>query len=198
MKVIKINISNLTIIVSFVAITIGAAAVWLYQGKYANGMLIANEVVRLQKIFERIHATAHIESFDHKKNSINFLNVATFAGSQVGPINLSYPHKWQGPYVQENPTMQDIEYQVVQTKEGYFIAPGDGVTLPNGKVIGKDIVLDENADIKAMVNDRDKLEYIATSLFSSIILPLAVPLDITKKMAKTVPLEEFLQDEDDV
>jgi len=68
-------------------------------------------------------------------------------------MNLAHPDKWQGPYVQENPTIYHIAYQVVSTKKGYFITPGDGVRLPNKKVVGKDIVLDNNADIEKMMLD---------------------------------------------
>ena len=55
--------------------------------------------------------------------------------------------------------MQHIPYQVVSTKKGYFVTPGDGVKLPNKKVIGKDIVLDQKADIEAMMLNADQLLY---------------------------------------
>ena len=100
-----------------------------------------------------------IIDFDNQQNPINFLNVAKFAGSEVGPMNLVHPEKWEGPYLKDNPTLYHIVYQVVSTKKGYYITPGDGVMLPNKKVIGKDIVLDQKADIDLMMLNPDELLY---------------------------------------
>ena len=130
-----------------------------YQAKDDAGMMIAQEVAQLRDIFHRIHKTCVIIDFDAQKNPINFLNVVKFVGSEVGPMNLVHPDKWEGPYLQDNPTLYHIEYQVVSTKKGYFITPGDGVTLPNKKVVGKDIILDQKANIDAMMTDPQLLEY---------------------------------------
>jgi hypothetical protein len=128
----------------------------LYRAKDDAGLMMAAEVVRLRDIFHRIHKTCEIIDFDAQKNPINFLNVAKFTGSEVGPMNLVHAEKWEGPYLQDNPTIYKISYQVVSTKKGYYVTPGDGVELPNKKVIGKDIVLDQKANIDAMmVNDQE-------------------------------------------
>lgn len=113
--------------------------------------IMVEDINNLKGIFDRIQATCRIISFDYQKNRINFLNVGEFVGSEVGPMNLAYPDKWKGPYVRDNPTMQTLEYQVVRTKKGYFVTPGDGVELPNGKIIGKDIQLTENTDIEQLM-----------------------------------------------
>jgi hypothetical protein len=131
----------------------------IYRSKDDAGMMMVQDVVQLRDIFHRIHKTCIIIDFDEQKNHINFLNVAKFAGSEVGPMNLVHPDKWEGPYLKENPTMYHIPYQVVSTKKGYFVTPGDGVTLPNKKVIGKDIILDQKADIDAMMINPDELMY---------------------------------------
>ena len=55
--------------------------------------------------------------------------------------------------------MYHIAYQIVSTRNGYFITPGDGVILPNKKVIGKDIIFDKNADIQKMMEDPHTLLY---------------------------------------
>ena len=47
----------------------------------------------------------------------------------------------------------------MRTKQGHFIVPGPGVKLFNSKVIGTDIILDENADIKAMMQDEQFLNF---------------------------------------
>ncbi len=85
-------------------------------------------------------------------------------------MNLIYPNKWEGPYLEDNPTIQAIEYQVVRTKKGYFITPGDNVRLPNGKIVGKDIKLDEGVDITAMMNDENMLMFKGESLAMTLTL----------------------------
>ncbi|HRN77644.1 MAG TPA: hypothetical protein PLU71_00220 [Candidatus Dependentiae bacterium] len=124
-----------------------------YEMREESGLLIAADVAQLKGIFERIHKTCRILSFDYQKNPINFLNVVAFKSSEVGPMNLVYPKKWEGPYLNDNPAVQGIEYQIVHTNDGYFITPGEGVVLPSGKQIGKDVMLDKDADIGAMLTD---------------------------------------------
>lgn len=143
-------------IVFFIAVTFVNT---FYRAKDDEGMMIAQEVVRLRDIFHRIHASCTIIDFDAQKNPINFLNVAKFSGSEVGPMNLVHPEKWEGPYLKDNPTMHHIAYQVVSTKRGYFVTPGDGVKLPNKKVVGRDIILDQKAKIDDMMTDSQALMY---------------------------------------
>lgn len=128
------------------------SGVGLYvKSKRSVGFIIADDVARLKTILETINRTCKIISFDQQQNVINFLNVGAFSGSEVGPMNLAYPQKWEGPYLTDNPTMQEKEYMVVQTNKGYFITPGNGVRLPDGKVIGIDIIFDKKANIDQMV-----------------------------------------------
>lgn len=134
--------------------------------------LIVRDVTELKAIFERIDKECGILSFDYQKNRINFLNNVKFVGSEVGPMNLIHPDKWQGPYVDDNPTYQGKEYLVVRTKKGYFITPDDRVHLPNGAVIGTDIVLDENADIAAMMSNEKQLMFDNKPLAAQLIITL--------------------------
>jgi hypothetical protein len=143
-------------IVFFIGITF--IDTW-YRAKDDAGLMIAAEVIRLRDIFHRIHKTCTIIDFDAQKNPINFLNVEKFTGSEVGPMNLVYPDRWEGPYLQDNPTLYKISYQVVSTKKGYYVTPGDGVQLPNKKIVGKDIVLDHKANIDAMMVNEQELMY---------------------------------------
>lgn len=115
--------------------------------------LIAMDVAHLSSILNKINETCVIIDFDHQKNFIDFLNVGSFTGSEVGPMNLTYPEQWEGPYIDDNPTVQDQYYQVVQTDKGHFVVPGPGVELSDGNVIGKDIVFDETTDIQALIDD---------------------------------------------
>jgi len=132
--------------------------------------VITHDLSTLTKIFEAIDSTCGIMSFDQQKSVINFLNTVSFAGSEVGPMNLRDPKKWKGPYLADNPTIQGKEYQVVRTVKGHFITPGDGVKLPSGKVIGKDIKLDEHADIALMMHQKDVLLFNNQSLAAPLVL----------------------------
>lgn len=122
---------------------------------------IAQDIQHLAKIFAVIDKECGILSFDYVNNPINFLTIKKdgFIGSEVGSMNLAHPEKWQGPYVTKNLHIQAKEYQVVQTYKGYFITPGQGVELPNGKHIGVDIILDATSDIVAMMKDPQTLLY---------------------------------------
>jgi len=151
----------------FLVIFAGFAIISLRYGrKNASVDVLTSDINELEEIFKKINKTAKIISFDHQKNWIDFLHIKKdgFIGSEVGSMNLAYPDRWEGPYLKDNPTYRGKEYQIVRTKKGYFIVPGDGVTLPNGKVIGKDIILDENADIKALAYDKNGLRFNNNSL----------------------------------
>lgn len=150
-------------LLAVIAIIIGGLSIGLFdtffRSKIDEGMIIAHDIAHLQEIFSKIHKDCVIIDFDAQKNPINFLNVKAFSGSEVGPMNVTYPEKWQGPYMEDNPTMHGIAYQVVSTTNGYFITPGDGIKLPNNKTIGTDIVLDSKANVAAMMADEKALLY---------------------------------------
>ncbi|MFC1845768.1 hypothetical protein ACFLX2_01420 [Candidatus Dependentiae bacterium] len=141
-----------------------------YQVRTSADQIIAREVKQLSRTIMQIHERCKIIGFKHKKTPINFLNVQEFAGSRVGSMILAHPERWDGPYMKDNPTIQEKEYQIVRTKKGYFITPGDGVRLANGKIVGKDIVLDENANIPAMAVDQNALMFETKPL--AAVLPL--------------------------
>lgn len=147
--------------------------------KKYEGEIMQTDVARLVDALTQIEKDCKIISLESQKNSINFLNVKSFAGSQVGPINLKHPDRWKGPYLDVNPSMQSIEYMLVRTKKGYFVMPGEGVKLPNGKIVGKDIKIDDNADIETMMKDDKFLEYKGKAL--------AAPLAIKKRDPYFIP-----------
>jgi hypothetical protein len=160
----------------------------LRDAKTESDVIIAKDVQQLAAIFKRIDAKCKIIDFESQKNPIGFLNVKGFVGSELGTMNLAYPQRWEGPYVNDNPTVQEKLYMIVKTKKGYFVTPGDGVRLGNGKVIGKDLILDENADIAAMMNDKKAL------LFEDSVL--AVPLHVGVSPVEEVLLENIIRAED--
>lgn len=192
---------KLTYIVGiFFIVSLIAFSSWelIYRTRTSQDVLIATDIQMLREIFQKIHQQCRITGFDAQKNPINFLNVKAFAGSELGSMNVAYPRQWQGPYVSDNPTMQDIPYQIINTKYGYFIMPGDGVILSNGKVIGKDIPTDFEADIPHMLQDPHMLQITIRPLFVSRKESLAAMLDLSDQRKEPVPFEEFLLNDDDV
>ncbi len=135
--------------------------------------IIDRDIKNLVEIFKKIDTQCEILVFDFSKNPINFLTVAKFTGSQVGSMNLIHPENWQGPYLKESPRIQDKDYVIRKTDKGLFITPDDGVKLPNGKIIGKDLILDEKADIAALMKEEGALK------FKDKLL--AEPLDLKSK-----------------
>jgi len=134
--------------------------------------LIIQDIAQLKAIFEKIDNPCRIIDFDLQQNSINFLTIKKggFVGSELGSMNVALPKKWDGPYLQDNPTMDGKEYMVVRSTKGYFITPGNGVTLPNGKIIGKDIILDKDANIGCMMFEENALSYKKTPLAAHILI----------------------------
>jgi hypothetical protein len=143
------------LIIGFIGALFFVTGFWVYwqQSQRMNDMIIADDVAHLAEILNTIHRECTIIDFEHQKNHIDFLNVISFEGSEVGPMNLAHPERWRGAYLKDNPTIQEKYYQVVRTKKGYFVVPGEGVQLSNGLIIGKDILFDEEADIQVMTED---------------------------------------------
>lgn len=140
------------------------------QIKQVRAADMTEDLVQIHAILTQIHQTCQIIGFEGQKNTINFLTIKEFVGSEVGPMNLAAPEHWQGPYVQTNPETQGTHYQIVKSKKRYFITPGDQVRLPNGAVIGKDIVFDEAVDIPALIESEQGLQFKGK--------PLAIELEL--------------------
>jgi len=158
-------------VVTIMAGLIALSAInFFYEQQHTDVNVLSHDLAQLANIFERINDECGILSFDHQKNHINFLNVEKFAGSEVGPMNLANPQKWQGPYVQDNPTVQGHEYLVVSTQKGLYITPGEGVELPNGKVVGRDLTLSPETDLDRLATDPEGFSYRG----SPFVLPLKI------------------------
>lgn len=149
--------------------------------KNTDADIIKADIKKLSEVFNQIEKDCKIIDFENEKSIINFLNVKSFEGSQVGPVNLKHPEKWKGPYLKQNPTIQGKDYMVVRTRLGYYIMPSEGVKLPNGKIIGKDIKIDEKSDIQKMMADNNALSFKGQ--------PLAILLDIKRRGAYFKALE---------
>lgn len=141
-----------------------------YSVTISRDELIADHIKMLADKFKAIDETVGILGFEHDKNYIDFLNVKSFVGSEVGSMNLRNPEKWQGPYLNDNPTFQEKYYMIVKTNKGYFIVPGDGVELGSGKIIGRDIIFTADTDIEALAHDPKGLSYKGRPLAAKITL----------------------------
>lgn len=165
MKVFKSNNTNVLVklgTIVFFALLLSVTIFYLLKNtKQSFAEQMSSDVEQLATTFKKIDETAVILDFNSPKSVINFLNVKKggFAGSEVGPMNLVRPDKWQGPYFLDNPMIQNKEYQVVKTQAGYYIIPGDGVILPNGKVVGKDLIIENTTDISALTQEGNALNY---------------------------------------
>lgn len=151
------------------------------QAQRAINDTMTEQLNHLVDIFHRIDNQCKILGFDLEKTPINFLNVKNFAGSEVGSMNLAYPHKWQGPYVETNPTVEGKHYYILKTKNAHYIVPGDGVQLKGGKVLGKDVVITSQTDIEALIKREKGLTYDGH--------PLIVPLALEHKDALLAKLK---------
>lgn len=168
--------------VAVVGLLVASGITFFYSSRYVTTAVISDDVKKLAAIFQKIDETCGIMDFDAPKSTINFLNVKSFVGSEVGSVNLRYPDKWEGPYLSDNLTVQGTEYMIVRTKKGAFVVPGDGVKLPNRMVMGKDIVLDENSDIQAMMNDPQSLMHNGQPLAAKIGGTIAPSGDIAMEV----------------
>ena len=148
---------------------------FIRRAPLAQDELIAQHIQQLSAAFKKIDADCGIVGFEdeggsRKKCYIDFLNVKTFTGSEIGALNVLYPDRWHGPYMDDNPTVQERFYYVMRSHNRYYVVPGDGIRLSNGKIIGKDLIVDENSDIDQLINDPAGLRYKDK--------PLAVKLDL--------------------
>lgn len=158
-----------------------------FQGKHEINEFIAADTSHLTEMLQQIDQQCEIMSFDQEKSYINFLNVGCFEGSEVGPMNLAYPQKWEGPYLKDNPTLQGFYYYVLKNKNGYYVVPGDGVKLSNGKVLGKDIVIAAETDIEQLLKREPGLWFNTTPLITKLTLKRAMKsLLLRQKIASMV------------
>lgn len=175
----------IAVIVFGIFVTIAVINTFVSSKEYVADIM-QQDLQRLATIFKQIDQDCGILSFDYQRNPINFLTVGTFASSEVGSMNLIHADKWQGPYLKDNLTVQNKEYVIRKTKKGLFLTPDDEVKLPNGKIIGKDIVLDENADIGLMMHNDEQLS------FKGKPLALELPLSDKKELLKEAALNQLL------
>lgn len=167
----------------------------IHDKKYFSTDIIVSELKNISIALKKIDKDCSILSVDEDKNNIDFLNVKSFEGSEVGSLNLAYPKKWKGPYLDDNPTFQNKAYQIIRAKDGYFVAPGDGVKLPNGFTIGIDFKLSKDSEISKMLKKGGKLNYKGVPLGIKLKFEIGDwgKLDLKEKEMKEISssIEEF-------
>lgn len=146
---------SMPIVIGILLVLLMGIAVYrlFIQARTIINTTIVGHIAELEQIFKKINDTCIISDVTHDPGHIDFLNVASFVSSEVGPLNLVYPKRWEGPYVKDNPSIQGKVYEIVKTKQGYYIVPGKGVRLTNGKRIGKDIIIGPETDMQKLIND---------------------------------------------
>lgn len=120
---------------------------------------IRDDLAVIEKALSDIDTKCNILSIRPGGGVIDFLTVATFKGSSIGMLNLAHPRRWKGPYANVNPSVQGYMYEMVSTKEGYFVLPGKGVRLPNKLLMGKDIVLSHDSAVTIMMQPGGRLNF---------------------------------------
>lgn len=126
---------------------------------YFMASVINEDLAKLSKILHKIDAECNIMNVTQERGVIDFLTVEKFLGSEVGCLNLAFPEKWKGPYLKNTPRLSGRCYEIVSVDEGYFIVPGNGVSLPNGMVLGRDIKLSHKISLKKLIADGGVLNY---------------------------------------
>ena len=167
MKIVRPSYTTASGIILGFMLLITILAYW-HQTRFFPAQVMANDIAILASIFDKINETCDIVDFQNDRIDIDFLNVISFEGSEVGPMNLKFPKHWEGPYLKTNLTSQEKYYQIVKTKSGYFIIPGNGVKLLNGNIIGKDIIFTKDTSITDLIKNK--------SLIDPSGRPLALPI----------------------
>ncbi len=121
--------------------------------------VIESDLDQIEKKLAEIDKDCNILNLTSDRAYVDFLNVEKFAGSTVGCLNLAYPKKWRGPYMQHNPTLQGVFYELVKTGSGVYLIPGHGVKLPNGVVLGKQCEVTQVSPIAQFLQPGGPLNY---------------------------------------
>jgi len=130
-----------------------------YNKPYFTAAVITNDVRNLDSVLACIDGECSIVKMTNNKVALDFLTIQKLDGALVSGMNLAHPEKWQGPYLKKNLLLQERHYELVKAKDGYFIVPGYGVSLPNGLMVGKDLAFDEKTEISPMLRPGGKLAY---------------------------------------
>ncbi len=139
---------------------------------YFLASVMSEDLQKMAKILKKIDKHCNILNISCQHCQIDFLTVEKFTGSEIGCLNLAYPDKWKGPYFSTNPRIQQKHYELVNIDEGLFIVPGNGVQLPNGYVMGKDVVISRTTPIKKLIAQDGLLNYKGQALAYHLVFKI--------------------------
>lgn len=131
---------------------VGSIKIFWRDSRKAVSEIVAHDIAQLSEIFKRINEECGIIGFEHERNYVDFLTVQSFVGSEIGSMNIAHQKKWQGPYLNDNPTIQEKLYEIVWTEKGYFLVPGRGVVLSNKQVVDERLI-HRTTDVFALIKD---------------------------------------------
>jgi hypothetical protein len=131
----------------------------VYNRPFFRTRLIAFDTHKISQTLKEIDSCCNILSVRSQRNTIDFLTVRSFVSSEIGCLNLAYPQQWKGPYFRDNPSIKGRVYEIVKAKDGNYVIPGHGVVLPNGLMMGKDVVITKNVSVDAMLQKGGDLNY---------------------------------------
>jgi len=165
-----------------------------YNRPYYSSVIIKTHLKKINNALNKIDKDCSILSIPGNRVVIDFLTVKKFVGSVVGGINLAYPQKWEGPYEKVNPAIQQNFYQLVKTKEGYFIIPGKGTKLPNGMTLGKDFEINPSTHVSEMTKPGGGLFYKGIVLARKVSFEIGDWDSSTNSEKKTEEINELLEE----
>ena len=145
-----------------------------YTRPYIISAIIDDDIKMITLSLSKIDKECNILSIEDENGDIDFLNVKSFSGSQIGSLSLAYPERWRGPYLNVNPTIQDKFYEIVRARDGFFIVPGRGVMLPNSLVVGKDFSINKSVTVENLLKE-GKESYVSRHSRVSVEAPTPPP-----------------------
>lgn len=117
---------------------------------WSPGMVGAN-LHKINEALLRFDQDCGIQRSVPGRYSLHFLTLRYPSVDDLGGFLLKSTQGFAGPYMRTVPVVDGYPYALVVNAQGMFIVPGDGVQLPNGHRLGKEIFLDAESDIEGLV-----------------------------------------------
>ena len=158
-----------------------------YYGKpHFVSNLIKNDLGTINTALKEIDTQCNVIGIKDNGINLDFFTVKKFIGSEVGGLNLAYPNKWSGPYLNNNPTLQQKFYELVKGQDGIFIIPGRGVKLPNELTVGKEFQITNETSVQPMLLPGGNLFFRGTPLAKKITFKIGDWDSMIKAKEETV------------
>lgn len=117
--------------------------------KSTTSYSIHEELDTMLETLTTIDANCSVISVRDDKNLLNFLTVKQFLGTEVGCFQLANPSHWKGPYA---PEALKQNYELVRAADGFYITPATHSILPNRRVMGIDVSITPQTDMKPLLS----------------------------------------------